>query len=227
MSIFRSIISDDVVEDAVVHHLRRWLPTYLSEVERQRGLAAGYYERPPESSYTVRAEFDSFPEEMLPLVVVVAPGITDDPPKDGGGSYRPGFQIGVTCVVSTSDGQVGTRRAAYRLGAAIRAVLLQKQSLMPTPGGELDNLVRGVGWIGTRNNELPPDAERTIWACRQLFEIEIDGALTTKAGPANPVPDPTLPPVEPPADPNVPFPDWDQVETATVTHTSTKEPANT
>lgn len=200
MSPVGPIITDDMVEDAVVSHLKTWLPSYLAEVEDAvPGVERGFYKRPPGSSYTTRADFDKWPEEMLPAIVVVSPGIDDDPVKDGRGNIRAQFQIGVVAVVSSTD-QVATRRYAYRMGAAIRGVLIQKPSL----GQAFNGAVRGIDWVGSRNNELPDSgsADRSIWACQQLFIVEVDGLLSKRGGLRNPL-DPDTNYAPEPGDPTV------------------------
>lgn len=209
MTVFSTIISDDQVEEAVLETIRKWLPTYMSEVERQRGLDPPYYQRPQSGSYYVRTDFDKWPEEMLPAVIIIAPGIEDDPTRSGAGIYRGKFGIAVTSVVS-SNNQEETRRYAMRMGAAIRAAILQHQSLDQA----MDGQVRGVDFVGSRNNELPPEDERTIWAYRQLFAVEVDSIVTRPAGPHTP---------EPPDDPNVPVPDWPTVEPGKTEVTLAKE----
>lgn len=192
MTVFGRIVTDDQVEDAALATLSKWLPTYMSEVERQVGLDAGFYERPPAGSYTVRSRFDKWPEEMLPLVIVIATGVADDPAAEGRGKFRAEFEIGVACVVSSVD-IPSSRRYANRMGAAVRAALVQHQSLDQA----IEGSVRGVDWLGERNNELPqPEpGERTIWANRQLFNVEVGDVLTKAAGPIapDPLPDPTTP----------------------------------
>lgn len=211
MSVFERIISDDQVEDATLETIRKWLHTYLAEKERQSGLQAGYYARPPgEGSYTVRADFEKWPEEMLPIVTLIAPGITDDPTRQGRGQVDGKFDVGVTCVVESTD-QVATRRYAYRMGAAIRALLTQKGL-----EDQLDGTVRGVDFLGSRNNELPDPDGRTIWACRQLFVVDVAGIMTRVAGPTGP---------ETPIEPLDPVPDWPTVADRDHVHVAiTKEP---
>lgn len=206
MSIFNDIVSDDQVEDAVIATLRRWLPTYMSEVERQRGVEPGFYARPTEGSFVVRTDFDKWPEEMLPLVIVISPGVDDDPARSGAGEYRGTFAIAVTCVVSSTD-QTSTRRYAMRMGAAIRAALIQHQSLDQA----LEGKIGGVDWVGTRNNELPPEDDRSIWACRQLFAVQVNSILSRPAGPKTPEP------------PDEPIPDWPTVEPGKTSVTLKKE----
>lgn len=218
MSVYGRILSDDLVEDAVVLHLANWTPTFLGEVAAQCGLARDYYLPPVQ--YTVRADFDKFPEEMLPLVVVTSPGILDDPVKTGRGVYRCRFQINVTCVCSSID-QVATRQYANRMGAAVRAVLLKKQSL----DRALDETVRGIDWIGERNQELPSEADRTIWGNRQIFLVEVDDVITKGGGPVGPFPPGgTVPDPADPDDPTVPPPD--PVLVTNAQYTIEKEPVN-
>lgn len=204
MSVFGRILSDDQVEDAVISILKKWVPTYMSEVERQVGLDEGYYQRP--IHYTARSDFDKWPEEMLPTVIVISPGIDDDPEKEGRGIYRAKFEIGTVCVVSSTDA-LSTRRFSYRMGAAIRGAIIQHQSLDLA----LDGTVRGIDWIGERNNPVPqPEpSDRTIWANRQLFSVDVGDVLTRTAGPPAPASTP-LP------DPTTPWPDDPVVDTVTV-----------
>lgn len=199
MSAFGQIITDDQVEDAVISVLKRWTNEYMAEIERQVGVEVGYHQRPPgDGSYLVRTDFDKWPEEMLPIVLVVSPGVADDPVREGRGVYRAKWEIGVVCIVESTD-QVSTRRYAYRMGAALRAALVQHQTLERA----LNSSVRGVDWVGHRNNEVPlgPEDNRTIWANRQLFEVEVGGVLTRGGGPGpgvDPREDPTPPLAEPP-----------------------------
>lgn len=207
MSQFGRIISDDQIENAVVDTLRKWMPTYLAEVERQRDLQPGFYQRPADSSYILHTDFDKWPEEMLPVVEVISPGVDDDPPRKGAGTYHANFMIGVICIVSAS-GQVESRRYAHRMGAAVRAILTQKASL----DQQLDESVYGTAWLGERNNELPSDSERSIWAIRQLFLVQVSTVLE-RGGPINPDP---LPDPEAPAGDWPVVPDREHVDTTLV-----------
>lgn len=177
------ILTEDMLEDAVVDTLKRTIPGELSLIEQQLGLQIGFYQRP--RSYEVKNRFDSWPEDQLPKIVVISVGTDDTPAKDGARTYRANWDIGVSCVVSSTD-QVRSRRYAYRLGAAVRAALADKPSLYLALGGR----VRGVEWLGTRNNEVPdPEpGDRTIWAARQAFRVEVGDVLSMGANVI--VPDP-------------------------------------
>lgn len=189
----RVIITDDMVEDAVVAHLRFWLPAYMADVETAVGKERGYYKRPPESSYLVRTDVDKWPEEMLPAVIVIAPGIEDDPLKSGNRKIRAKHIIGIATVVSSTD-QENTRRYSYRIAAAVRMVMVDR----PSMNNALDGQIRGVDWLGSRNGELRPDAaDRTLWMNRQLFTVEVDNVFTKGEGPSAPYDPPVYEPEGP------------------------------
>lgn len=222
---FGTIRTDDEIEDAVTATLKKWLPTYMSEVERQLNLTPPYYERPSAGSFTTRTDFDKFPEDMLPLIVIVSTGVEDDPVREGRGFYRARYVMGVTNIVSSTE-EVFSRQYAYRMGAAIRAALIHHQSLDRGVDGD----VRGVDWLGSRNDELGSEDGRTIWACRQAFSVEVAEVLQRGVGPVGPTdpevdPDPTVP--DPPDDPDTPDPPYPPLPT--VQHTDVdldKEPVS-
>lgn len=205
MSIFGSIVTDDQVEDALLEILRKWTPTYLAEVERQVGVDEGYYERPWESSYISHTDFDAFPEDARPLVAVVSDSPGDEPAAEGSGVYRAHFQMSVYSVAVGPD-QEFARRFAYRLGAATRAAVIQHQSLDSAISGR----VRGVTWIAGGNNELDSADDRTIWAVRDVFAVEVGDILNKRGGPAAPDADPQL-------DPLAPWPDHPEATEVTAT----------
>lgn len=179
LDIFNRILDDSDVEDAVVATLQKWIDTYLTEVEDQHGETVGKYARP--RSWVLASEFEKMPEDALPAIVVVSAGLDERPSKEGRRAYRAPWLIGVAAVVSSKD-HVSTRRMAYRYAAAIRATLLQKQSL----DHALDDTVRGVTWVDGRSNELPSDATRTVFTARQVFSIEVSDVVTAGGGPKLP-----------------------------------------
>lgn len=211
---FGRIIDDGDVEQAVMALLQRWMDTYLNAVERLHGLDAGYTARP--RSWIHKPELEKWPEDQLPSVIVISTGLDDRPVKDGRFRYRVPWLIGIAVVCSAGgpDPQTASRQMAYRYAATIRAIMVQKQSMDKA----LNGTVRGIDWIDGRNNELPdqPGDDRTIYASRQVFRLEVDDVLTEAAGPLDP---------EPPADPTVPPPDVPVVADADhVEFTINKEP---
>ena len=191
MSVYGSIISEDVVEEAVQATLKTWMNDVLAEVERQRGLQPPYYTRDIE--YGIQPALDKWPEQQLPLIVIISPGIPERPVKSGRRVYRAKYDVGIAVIVGSTERQFVCRYAQH-MGAAIRKIMEMKQSL----DGGVGERVRGVDWVGSRNNELPVQDERTIWANRQLFEVEVDDVLTKGGGPTQPAVDPLPPPAEDP-----------------------------
>jgi hypothetical protein len=190
VSIFGNIISDDVVEDAVTATLQRWIDTELSEIERQRHVAVGFYARP--RAWEIRNDMDKWPEEALPAVIVISTGLADAPVRDGRRDYRATYAIGVATVCGSVNASEA-RKSAHRLGAAVRASLVHHQSL----DHGINSQVRGVDWIDGRNNEINVDATRSVWAVRQIFTVEVADVLVRSAGPIVPDVSTDVPPTHP------------------------------
>lgn len=153
------------------------------------------------------------------MTIVISAGLIDEPVKDGRWKFRAEWGIGVATVATSID-QAQSRRNAYRLGAAVRGVFAHHQSLDLA----LDGTVRGVRWLDSTNDELPPEGSRTIFVTKQVFAVEVDNVLTVGAGPATPEGGPPPDPIDstdtPPPDPEWGIiPDVDHVIT-----TWTQEP---
>src|SRR5690349_10466479 len=177
--IFGPIFSGDQLEDAVIETLQKWLPTYIREVELQRGLALPADGRIPKPrTYTTRNEFTTFPEDQLPLIVVVSPGLVAPPRADGEGRYVGWFALGIAAVVSAS-GKANTRRLARQYGAAVRSCILQKSWL--------EGAATGVEWRDESYDDLPnEDKEKSVSAVQMIFQVQVDNITTRWTGPAYP-----------------------------------------
>jgi hypothetical protein len=79
------IVSGHDVEQATLAVLRRWMPTYLAEAERQTGRVVGSL--PVIRGWTVATTFDKWPEDQLPAIVLISPGLASPPDADGSGEY--------------------------------------------------------------------------------------------------------------------------------------------
>lgn len=164
--------------------LVRWLPTYLAEIERQQSLS-------PESlpqirSWTTRTQPTKWSEEQTPTCVIVCPGLSGPPERDGAGVWRSRWGLGVAIVTSgNSQGSVIANSGFY--GAAVRACLLQQQ---PLP--DVDGRLR---WLDEDYAEVPEGKSRSLAAARIEFEVLIPVTVDDMAGPVgNPPADPYLPP---------------------------------
>jgi len=175
---FDTIVTGAQVEAWLQAHLQLWLPTYIAEMERQTSRAAGVLPLP--RRYTTFNRFDKFPEDQLPCIVVVSPGLQDIPAKTGEGRYRARWTLGVGCVVSAST-QEASEELAKVYAAAVRACVLQRPSL----GG----YTRGAGWLHERYDDLPTTDSRSLAAGQVIFWVEVDAVTNVNAGPTQPDPE--------------------------------------
>ena len=197
-SIFGRIVTGADVEEWTVALIRRWIGTYLSEVERQHGLHAGHYARP--RSYVVAPTFDQWPEDQLPRLVVVSTGIAERPLMTGAGLYSTRWVIEVGCLVSARS-EAEAHRMALDYGAALYTLLDQRPSL--------DGRAQGIDWQGFAiEDQLDYDDTRSLSAGVASFTVLVEETVDANGGPATP---------DAPHDPDTdPWADWPRVETTEV-----------
>lgn len=189
--LFGPLIDDDEVERAVIAHLQKWWPTYSLWWTREKG-----EELEDIASWNAVSEDpeNRWPEHHLPGVVVVCPGLHDEPVKHGDGTYDISVEVGVAAVVSAAD-EHDTRRLAHWYAALLRLALLQ-QPIYPLdedglPDTTLAPLADGVRWLQSEP-AFPDRARRTLQAKSEVFVIELSDALDADAGPDVPAPDTDL-----------------------------------
>lgn len=204
MSVFKDIISADVVEDLLTAHLKKWLPDYLAEVAAQRGLARG--DIPMPVSWNITPTFDTSGVIRVPAMLIVSGGFAESPRKQGDGGYIATWTMGVAALVSAKD-QQSTRRLARRYGAVISAAIMQQPSLG-------DPRIEGVTWVDESFTDIPSD-QSTLASANELFNVSMKGVLNAKAGPAQPEPQP---------DPMTQYPDRPTVQQISVSVTNEETP---
>lgn len=188
MTIFKPIKAGHTLENQVQLVLQRWLPSYLSEVEDQHGMERGTLPRP--RSWKRTNEFNKWPEDQIPAVIIISPGLIGKPIRQGK-MYNGRFSLAVASLVSARTPDKA-REVAGLYTAAIRAVLVQKRSL--------EGFARGTDWVQERYDDIRSTESRNIASGQCVFEVELEDIVTWGAGP--------ITPSEPPVDPNVPFEDW-------------------
>jgi hypothetical protein len=197
-SIFGPIVSVGDVEGWTLALLKRWISTYLAEVERQHGRSGSDLPRP--KGWAIGSSFDKWPEDQVPGVLVSSRGTVDVPRKRGDGSYRARWAIepGVCCSGRT---QAESHELATLYGVALRLLMIQRPSL--------DGHASGTVWLGEQLDDLGYDDSRSLYAVRNVFAVEVEDVAFAGAGP-------TLPdaPLEP--DDTQPWPPWPEVETVDV-----------
>jgi hypothetical protein len=174
-SIFERIVTGEDVEQWCLETLKLWSGTYISEVERQHGIAAGTLQRM--RAWLTGPSFDKWPEDQLPAVILQSVGTAERPLRDGEGRYRARWLMQLDCVCSART-QALTHSQSMLYAAAHRALLLQRPSL--------EGRAAGISWVGDDYTQLPYDDIRTIAAAQGTFEVEVEDVVTTLAGPTTP-----------------------------------------
>jgi hypothetical protein len=164
MSAFGQIVTSRDVEQAVLSTLRGWLPVYLRWFEQQTGRSAGALPNP--RSYRVVADPDErFPEEQLPAILVVSPGLAEPPSREGDGSWQATWTVGIGVIVSTATADT-TREVAAVYTAAVRAAIVQRGAL----GGIADH----TRWTDEMHDQIvTPDRARHIAAGYLTFDVAV------------------------------------------------------
>lgn len=177
MSLFGPLRHGGEIEDAVLASLQLWLPDYLREVERQAGLDAEVLEGPRSIGWA--PEMTKWPEDQLPSLIVVSPGTSEDPERDGEGVHRARFALNVGVVASAAD-ERDTRRLAQLYGAVVRGCLLQHRILAEE--------IQVVAWNGEGYDDIPQAAEmrRTVALGLNRFTVEIGDLVSDTQGPGEP-----------------------------------------
>lgn len=177
-SSYGRILTGGDVREAVRDTIRRWLPTYTSEVTRQTGR-----ELPTVRSYGsgIPAEF---PAGYLPGIIVVAPGLVSEPTRTGDGRFDAVWAVGVSIVTADPDREVAYTQAED-FTAALRALMVQQ--------GSLGGLADGIEWVTEEVSEVAGTTERSIHAGILEFNINIPGVTDAFAGFTTPLsPDATV-----------------------------------
>ena len=208
MSVFGPLVSALDAENHVEQIIRRWLPTYLYEIERTHGLEPGTL--PLLRSIVRSSEIEKFPEDQLPCLMLASPGLTDPPEADGGGYYSANWQInlGVEIVAAPNRRAVELARL-YTL--AVRAAVIQQQQ---DPGLQQPVRMVRIDWRDERYDVLDSIDDRTVCIGRVEFGVSVVEVLQRGLGP--------LDPLIGPQPPSPVAPDWPTSET--VITTVEKEP---
>lgn len=179
---FRPILPAQAVEQALVEHCREWLPSYIAEVCRQAGLGASFLSVP--ETYFTFPEFDKWPEQHLPCVIVTTPGATGFD-YGGDGSVGATFTAGVGIVAKAPKKEL-TNRNCKLYAAALRASIIQNINL----GGR----VGSVELLTERYDELDSSSARTLGAGVLTMNVRVENVADMYGGPEAPPVDPLEPP---------------------------------
>jgi hypothetical protein len=154
---YPTIVTASDVYNAIVATLKPRLAYYAEQrsMEVPRG-------------YTYVSRFEKFPEDQVPLVITIIPGITELPERTGNGAYSAVWAASVTvmCSARTED---ETRAMTHEYGGLVRATILQQPSL----GGFASH----IDWMGESYDELPITERRSAHAVENIFGVRVNDVV--------------------------------------------------
>lgn len=169
MSRFEQIIDGDQIEQAIIEALKPLYPHYIDELAQQRGhpKGRGAYQHP--RTWAVKKDFSKWPQDKLPCVLIISPGMDDKPRRMGDGSYTGSFFIATAVIVSARTASAA-HRLAMRYGAALSTCILQNGGF----GGALDGNLSLKSWEDEDFEDVPDedDASRFLSAAKDIFTVE-------------------------------------------------------
>lgn len=176
------------VETAATDLIERWAESYLLGLKAEYPTVYDFDVAPVPKSYSTRNEFEIWPEDQLPGIVVVCSGTNERPKRRGDGIYSAQFALGVGVAVGSTD-VLTTRTFAEGWGAIIRTLFTQKPSMERPDLG-----IRGLYWEGERYDSLPSDESRSVMATQVVFSLQINDVVQAGIGPDDPVDPSEYPP---------------------------------
>lgn len=185
MTIFGDMKSARLLEQAAIDTLKEWLPTYLAEGERQ--FDREEQSMPHPKHYGRVKEFEKWPENKLPALLVISPGLDGTRPrKDGEGRYRANFILGVGIALKTRD-KNRTNDLVKDYAAVIRTLMVQK--------GTLGGYANGTEYRDESHNVADTeDQQRTLGTAQVIFSVELENLTQWGTGPVVVPDDPYDPP---------------------------------
>lgn len=214
MSVFGPVFAPQNLEDAILAHLRVWMPYVLADLEDQNDLERGTLFRPPHtSSFYGGVDFDSWQQDDLPAyIVTVKPD--GDPDHSSSTGYSQAYNVGIAVVV-VMQSEADARRLAGFHGTAAMVPMVQR--------GSLGGIAASTTLTRAPEVVLPDLDETRIARCEATYRVVIDTIVNDWLGPGADLPEDS-PVFDPDADDtDAPWTDWPTVETVTATVTPVEE----
>lgn len=171
------------VEQAVQEHVEYWFPSYLRAVEQISDY--NLKELPDFRSIETSPEFERWPEDQIPGLLIVSPGMIPGSVKvEGNGHMRAKFSVGLGVIVS-ADTKDNVNDLAKWYGIAIAALMVQKPSI--------SGFARGTDLVNMSFDDLGSDGIRTQASALCIFEIEVPEIIDASKGLPAPIDDEEIP----------------------------------
>lgn len=191
---FGPLVLNTDVDEWLIQILSTWLPDYMSQVERERGMEHKYLDRPHEESYANVLDDDEFPDYRMPAVLVTTAN-TQNSEKDGDGFYTAAFNVVVSAIVRGRT-PAETRQRAALFEGCVRRVMVQADPLWD---GEVHFVGSNVAAVAD-----PTGAGRYLAAGIGNYLVYVDKVVQAGVGPAG---EPYAQPGDPDYDPDTPYED--------------------
>jgi hypothetical protein len=178
------------LDRALIRHMQKWLPTYISATEQRIGKSTSWLARPAMYATTYEEDDEDFlSDKRMPTVFVTTGGFNGFW-RTGGNSYSALAPIRIS-VVSRGRNPSEARLQASLYIATVTDLLLSKPSL----GG----LVNGIDVVTERPRPIqdPSNRSRHLAAGMAEYIALVPNLRQITSGP--------LDPDEPPEDPTTPF----------------------
>lgn len=186
MSRIGPIIVGTDIQAAAKAHLRAWLPDYLAEIEREKGLEPRTL--PMIRGWETTSEIRKWPETQLPACILVSSGTAGQTEKRGDGAVSGWFRLQAIAVAAANK-EAATVELAQLYCAAIRSALMQHPSLR---GNSEQGIADGIRYVAEGYGPIPDIASkaRSIAAAGVVVDLRIPELMNTRAGLAVPSEDP-------------------------------------
>lgn len=176
-----------MVERAVVDFLQgadaltggSWLSTAIGEIERAEGLPPNSVQRP--RGVVTSSDFEKWPEDQLPVILVISPGLVRPPERKGRGGLTLTWGVGLAGLVGDT-----TPESSRRLGQVYAAAI----SLAINTHKSLGGFASHTEQLDERYDDIDFGDGRTLGAGRCVFEVSVEDARPTVSGLTNPLPEP-------------------------------------
>jgi hypothetical protein len=169
------------VREAVKATIEEWIETYLARVEKHYGLKPRTIQTPRSYVFADDGSLNKRPEKQLPCVLITCTGTKGDARREGDGTYRAPWSVGVGVLVSSKD-QLSSSNLAQWYSTAIMALMVHN--------GTLGGFAEATTWRGQRNDDLKPEQNRTLAAGTNVFEVLVPEVVRKGAGLKAPPEDP-------------------------------------
>jgi hypothetical protein len=175
---FGPLVVETDVDKAILAVLELWLPTHLSQVERERHLSPHTLARPTAASYSNVLEDAEFLDHGLPAILVTTAESTDYH-RGPEGLYSASYRSVVSCVVRGRSGPESREVGALFAGAVKRSI---------AQNADLDGIATQSL---LESSSLQPVADSTdkgryLVVAQSHWNVYVDDVLQSRAGPAVP-----------------------------------------